>query len=80
MKRLTILTLIIISCAFRSNAQDVRFKLNPDITNEYYGADGELHYSWSPGSFFWDKYDQERSWMENPNPRFSLYIMPLGIM
>ncbi len=80
MKRLTILALLLISCAFRSHAQNVKVEFEPDIVYDYYDAYGNYHSAWSWFNIKYDTYDQQRSWMENPKPRFNIYLMPVGIM
>ncbi len=80
MKRLTILALLLISCAFQSHAQNVKVEFEPDIVYDYYDAYGNYHGAWSWFNIKYDTYDQQRSWMEDTKPRFNIYLMPVGIM
>ncbi len=68
MKRLAILALILILGAAKAMAQPA------DVWDEQY------EHPYPLGFFKIKDYDQQRSWMENPNPRFNIYFMPIGIM
>lgn len=71
MKRIIAVFLYILIGSYYLSAQNIQ---------EYYDMDGNRYTRWFPELFTIKMYDQQIVWREHPNPKFNLYLNPLGVV